>query len=142
MHIPNQIDWFSLSQCSNSGLIRMSSVDSIGFSNGNVSSRRCNGSLSCHVNNITKSIDSNPETMVYNFHGSTFFWNKNHFKWNQRKSKYFSFFFCNAFFHIDSFIYSTCLHYVFYMVSYLWILFLFSCESMNTPHFTEHCSIG
>lgn len=72
-YIPNQIELFSLSQCSSSGRILMSSIVDNGFSSGNVSSRRCSGSLSCHVNKITKSIDSSPATIVYSFHGSTCF---------------------------------------------------------------------
>lgn len=94
-YIPNQIDWFSLSQCSSSGLIRMSSVANNGFSSGNVSSRRWSGSVNCHVNNITKSTDSNPDTSVYSFQGSTFFYrvvvftnqsNRRH-KWSKLKAE-------------------------------------------------------
>lgn len=73
-HVPNQIDWFSLSQCSSSGLIRMSSVANNGFSSGKVSSRLWSGSMNCHSNKITKSTNSNPDTIVYSFHGSTFFY--------------------------------------------------------------------
>lgn len=73
LYIPNQIELFSLSQCSSSGRILMSSIIDNGFSSGKVSSRRCSGSLNCHVNSITKSIDSSPATIVYSFHGSTFF---------------------------------------------------------------------
>lgn len=92
VHIPNQIELFSLSQCSSSGRILMSSSVDNGFSSGNVSSRRCSGSLNCHVNKITKSIDSSPATIVYSFHGSTFFCsieieNENKWNWNANQKK-------------------------------------------------------
>lgn len=72
-HVPNHMELRSLSQCSSSGRILISSVVDTGSSSGNVSSIRCSGSKICQDSNITKSIDKRPETMVYSFQGSTFF---------------------------------------------------------------------
>lgn len=70
---PSHTELFTLSQCSSSGRILTSSVADTGSSSGKVSSRRSSGSCSCHVRRITKSTTSRPDTIVYSFHGSTFF---------------------------------------------------------------------
>lgn len=74
---PSHTELFTLSQCSSSGRILTSSFRESGSSRGKVSSRRASGSCSCHVKRITKSTTSKPETMVYNFQGSTFFYGMN-----------------------------------------------------------------
>lgn len=125
-HSPNQIELFSLSQCSNSGRIRISSTVDNGFSIGKCSRERFSGSLNCHINKITKSIDSKPVTMVYNFQGSTFFWKS----FNEQKRTYISIFaFWNRALCSPRF-------------NYLWILFLLCGKTMYSPYFAEHGTIG
>lgn len=68
---PNHMEFFVLSQCSNSGLILMSSTVVVGFSSGNVSITRCNGSVSCQTTKSTRSTQTSPDTIEYNFQGWT-----------------------------------------------------------------------
>lgn len=146
----------------------MSSVANNGFSSGNVSSRRWSGSVNCHVNNITKSTDSNPDTILYSFHGSTFFygnfesfgvcqrahterqrWRKNKANWNifdwkqkmlygQRTSSLFK----QKSDTQSSFFLSLSLCYCLSVHTNLWILLLFRCKPMDTPYLTEHSTVG
>lgn len=142
----------------------MSSAANNGFSSGNVSSRRWSGSVNCHVNNITKSTDSNPDTILYSFHGSTFFYgnsnqsgfasthtqrdierknkaNWNIFDWKQKMlygQRTSSFFKQNK--SDREFVFFLC--YCLSVHTNLWILLLFRCKSMDTPYLTEHSTVG
>lgn len=63
----------TLSQCSSCGRILMSSFSDSGSSSANDSSLRCSGSNTCHDISMIRSMASKPVTIVYSFHGSTFF---------------------------------------------------------------------